>query len=134
MLRILYISTARSKFTSNEMEQLLRISRRNNASVNVTGLLIAGDNRFLQLLEGPSEQVTATYKRIEADKRHFGTVILSKKAVNERLFSQWDMGYRASALPWGNGGSTEDLDTFISPILDKTVRAYFEGFAKQHAA
>ena len=51
MHRLLYISTARSPLPKAELETLLRISRRNNVAVGVTGLLIVGGRRFLQALE-----------------------------------------------------------------------------------
>ena len=57
MLRLLYISTARHPHNREEIEVILRISRRNNLAADVTGLLVAGARRFLQVLEGPERSV-----------------------------------------------------------------------------
>ncbi len=67
MIRLIYISTARSELSTVELEGILRISRRNNAAVGVTGLLIVGGRRFLQALEGPADAVVQTYDRIKAE-------------------------------------------------------------------
>lgn len=64
----LYISTARQPITPSILADILRASRRNNAPVAVTGLLIVGGRRFLQALEGPEAAVEATYERIARDR------------------------------------------------------------------
>ena len=47
MIRIIYISTSRTEILPKELEAILRISRRNNRFVGVTGLLIGGGQRWL---------------------------------------------------------------------------------------
>jgi len=86
MLQLLYISTARAPIDAAMCDDILAASRRNNLASNITGLLVAGQRRFLQALEGPAAMVRATYDRIAADPRHYGCVILSKRIVEQRGF------------------------------------------------
>ncbi|MEG3126019.1 BLUF domain-containing protein [Sphingomonas sp. GB1N7] len=130
MLRLLYISTARNPHDQIEVENILRVSRRNNLSANVTGLLMAGGKRFLQVLEGPEENVKATYDRICLDPRHFAAVALNRQICDERLFPGWSMGYQ----PPGHGCIDARLVALIEPISDPTVKAYFSEFVDRHSA
>jgi hypothetical protein len=132
MHRILYISTARAPLSAQELDAILAASRRNNAAIDVTGLLVAGGRRFLQVLEGPLEAVTATYDRIAADPRHFALVKLNDKEVSERSFGNWSMGFEAGAETSASGTLEEQVAALVSTIQDANLRAYFTGFAKSH--
>ena len=134
MIRLIYISTARSELSTVELEGILRISRRNNAAVGVTGLLIVGGRRFLQALEGPADAVVQTYDRIKADARHFATVTLGNQPIAQRDFPGWAMGHQHSKPLRGDGSVAADVAALIAPIADPTMHAYFAEFAKKHAA
>lgn len=134
MIRLIYISTARSELSKTELEAILRSSRRNNASAGVTGLLIVGGRRFLQALEGPANAVAQTYDRIKADRRHFAAVTLDSRPIAKRSFAGWAMGHQPSKSLTGDGAVADDVAALISPIEDPTVHAYFAEFAKKHAA
>lgn len=133
MQRLLYISTSRSRVTQPVIDEILRVSRRNNATAGVTGLLIAGGNRFLQVLEGDDLAVSRTFDRIQRDDRHFAMVQLAKQTIIERSFGSWSMGFASGAAP--GGGATSPAATIaalIAPIEDPTLRGYFTGFADLH--
>lgn len=134
MIRLLYISTARDACGPDELADILRVSRRNNAAADITGLLIAGGQRFLQILEGPDAAVQTTFDRIRSDPRHFAPVVLSRRAVDERLFGQWAMGFQPAAGVFGVQGIDDAVAALIAPIADPTVKAYFSEFALKHAA
>lgn len=128
--RLLYISTARQPLAPGEREAILRLSRRNNGRVGVTGLLVTGGRRFMQVLEGDPSAVGATLDRIKADPRHFALVVLHDQRVADRAFGDWAMGHRAGSADTGADGSIAEL---IAPITDPSLHAYFEGFARIHA-
>ena len=134
MLRLIYISTARKPITRPELGTILRSSRKNNVKVDVTGLLVAGERRFLQALEGPSDAVDATFERIRGDARHFAAVVLSRRIVDERAFGTWAMGCQLSTLAGGTGNVATDVSFLVRRIEDSAVRAEFEQFAALQAA
>ena len=134
MIRLLYISTARSILSTSELEGVLRTSRRNNQKVDVTGLLVVGGRRFLQALEGPEDAVMATFERIRADPRHFAVVVLGKTAIEERLFGSWAMGFQPGRAIGTPPSVAAEVASLVEPIDDPNVRAYFQQFAQQHAA
>lgn len=134
MIRLLYISTARERHSPAALENILRVSRRNNAVANVTGLLIAGGNRFLQVLEGPEESVQSTYDRICLDTRHRAPVILKREPIEERAFGAWSMGFQPGGNTMPAAGLNAQIAALVEPIDDLILRAYFDGFVRQHAA
>jgi hypothetical protein len=134
MIRLVYISTARTELSKAELEGILRASRRNNAAVGITGLLVSGGRRFLQALEGPSGAVTQTYDRIKADARHFAAVTLDNRSISERSFPGWAMGHQPGKSLHGDGAVAADVAALIAPIADPIMHAYFAEFAKKHAA
>ena len=69
-------------------------SRDRNKSLDVTGMLLFFDNKFLQLLEGDEENVKIIYKSICADTRHKNLLILMEGRVEQRLFQAWSMSFR----------------------------------------
>ena len=132
MIRLLYISTARTELSESELAALLETSRRNNASVGITGLLVVGGRRFLQILEGEREDVMATFARIRSDKRHFATVVLSDADVCDRLFGGWQMRYERLLFGAGQLSLESQVADVLVGVHDETLRAYFQGFAAQH--
>jgi hypothetical protein len=133
LYRLLYISTARAPHTATSLDQILTASRRNNTKAKVTGLLLAGGRRFLQVLEGEEWNVRQTYERIKADDRHFATVILKSGVADERAFPDWSMAYKHGGDPSEATNTVDEVAALIAPITDPTLRAYFEGFAGQTA-
>ena len=133
MLQLVYISTSREPLSGEALDQILAVSRRNNARVGVSGLLVAGGRRFLQALEGPPAAVLATYARIAADPRHFAVVQLSCREVAERQFGAWSMAHQPGAAAQGNGDLKTVVEELIRPLDDKALRAQFTGFAELHA-
>lgn len=135
MQRLLYISTTRAPLDGIALDGILRISRRNNAAVGVTGLLVVGGRRFLQALEGPNDAVAQVYDRIARDPRHFAIVRLSTKEVETRLFGDWAMGCRKAGFAGETSGTLQDIVArLVAPIDDVSIRAEFTDFATLHSA
>jgi hypothetical protein len=92
-IQLLYTSSARHPFTQQELRELLTLSRRNNESLGVTGLLIYQYRTFAQILEGRQETVEGLFARIAADTRHGQIEILEKQPISRRNFADWSMGF-----------------------------------------
>lgn len=134
MQRLVYISTARKALEQGELETILRASRRNNAAAGVSGLLVAGGRRFLQLLEGPAESVATVFDRIKRDPRHFAVVILSRKEVEQRLTAQWSMGFHSAPVAGDDQRALPDLvSELVAGFDDPMLHAEFTQFAIRHA-
>ena len=89
-----YLSTAATGVTTQDHDDILEASRKNNRQRNVTGLLVVKGGYFAQALEGEKQEVTSLFEKIKEDPRHHRIVHISEEEVSERLFDGWEMGYR----------------------------------------
>ena len=128
-LQLVYISTMRQPISPAECEAILAASRRNNPRRGITGLLVVGGNRFLQLLEGAEAAVEACLDTIRHDPRHFALVVLDKRFVAERQCPDWAMGFRDGGCA-GDGALEEVVERLVAPIDEPYLKAQFTGFAK----
>lgn len=91
--RVVYVSAAVSLMGADEIDGILQVSRRNNARLGVTGLLLYHDGSFFQVLEGPGEGVEGLYQRIARDRRHRGIIRMLSGPAQTRAFPEWLMGF-----------------------------------------
>jgi hypothetical protein len=94
LISIVYVSTATLPFSDADLIGLLSQSQRNNSSRDVTGMLLYKDRNFMQVLEGPEEEVRKLVEIIRADARHAGFIKLLDRAIEKREFSEWSMAFR----------------------------------------
>ena len=94
MLSLVYVSSAKQKFSEEDLKALLQKSRDHNVPLGLTGMLLYKDGNFMQVLEGPEEAVTALYAKIEHDPAHHGVLELMRKPIQEREFADWSMGFQ----------------------------------------
>ncbi|HEY8591843.1 MAG TPA: BLUF domain-containing protein [Sphingomicrobium sp.] len=127
--QLVYISTMRSPMIDAQCDEILRVSRRNNARDGITGLLVVGRTRFLQLLEGPPVLVTAAYSRIRRDPRHFAAVVIDGREAEQRACADWTMGCLRGGDAPEHGSLADIVAKLAAPIEDANLRAQFVGFA-----
>lgn len=90
---IVYMSYANREFSTQELKELLKVARERNMGLDVSGLLLYHEGRFLQVIEGEQEVLENLMARIEADPRHRRLTRLVDRAVDRRLFAEWSMGF-----------------------------------------
>jgi hypothetical protein len=93
MICLVYVSAATALFTDDDLVALLRQSRRDNASIDVTGMLLYAGGNFMQALEGDPTQVEALQERIGRDKRHHRVTTILRRPIEHRRFADWSMGF-----------------------------------------
>ena len=118
ILQLIYISTSRAETIDEALiAPILATSERYNAVHEITGLLLAGGNRFLQALEGPVDAVKEVFAGIRADPRHFALIELSTREVAAREFGTWSMAYTQG------GDVDEGVETSRAVVqLTRTLR------------
>lgn len=94
LIQLIYVSTATVEYGDEALERLLHSCVKNNQKKQITGMLIYWRGTFMQVLEGSADAVAETYSRIAADSRHHGLILLEKRDIASREFSNWHMGFR----------------------------------------
>ena len=97
MRQLLYASNTHRDVSDQVLEDILAVSRRNNAACEVTGVLLYSEGGFMQVLEGESAAVAATYARVCADRRHWNAMVLLDREA-PRAFGAWSMGFERPGL------------------------------------
>lgn len=89
--QLVYVSQAVRKMSSEELLEIQRIAKENNARIDVTGSLFYNGGWFLQVLEGPLATLDTLYAKIEKDPRHKNSRILYNEPATFRTFTRWSM-------------------------------------------
>jgi hypothetical protein len=92
LIRLLYMSHASPTITDEEVQGILVSARQNNPAHGITGVLVHGAGLFMQVMEGPEQEVLRQYVRILDDHRHSDARILHISPANDRIFEKWSMG------------------------------------------
>jgi hypothetical protein len=88
---LVYKSRCRDIANWDLVDSILASSTRNNPENDITGVLVATETHFLQILEGEFEAVNATFQRITRDERHNTVQLIRFTEINERQFAGWAM-------------------------------------------
>ncbi len=126
---LVYSSDAIGSITEGALQEILEQARRRNERLDVTGILLYREGRFVQYLEGSHDNVLAVYDDIAVDARHTDVRVLLQQPVLARRFSSWTMGYEAlrdapSALPEGCRNTFAEIERADDPA--RVLRALSE--------
>jgi hypothetical protein len=94
MIQITYISHATEPMSAEQLLALLQQCLKNNVSNGVTGMLLYGNETFLQALEGDEKAVDDLVEKIKKDPRHTNIQFLHRRTIERRQYSEWSMGFK----------------------------------------
>src|SRR5271166_6738598 len=94
MMEITYISHATEPMSAEQLIALLQQCLKNNVSNGVTGMLLYGNETFLQALEGDEKAVDDLVEKIRKDPRHTNIQFLHRRTIERRQYSEWSMGFK----------------------------------------
>jgi hypothetical protein len=108
---LLYVSDSRLTFPAAhaEVHRIIESSQARNATLGVTGTLVATRRHFAQILEGSQAAIDHLMERINADSRHASTQILQYADIGQRRFPHWTMAY---------SGPATYVAGLVEPLLD----------------
>lgn len=93
MIQISYISRASKPMSAESLLELLQWCLKANTSLGVTGMLLYGNQTFLQTLEGEESVVDDLVEKIRQDPRHTDLQVLSRRPIEHRQYADWSMGF-----------------------------------------
>jgi adenylate cyclase len=105
--------------STEEMEKIGEISRRNNQLADINGALLYTHGIFFQVLEGAKDKIDLLYEKIRHDPRHMDILCLKNEDnISEKIFSEWSM--KTINLE-------KNVDVLIRPmrmLLDTIIESY----------
>lgn len=122
LFRLIYSSIRKDNCDDSEINKILASCNKNNPGLDITGILLHSDKKFIQYLEGDSKEILRLYDHIKTDPRHKSVVMLSGGPIKERLFPSWHMGYKnisMKKLEFNTDITRDDKEVFMSMIEGK---------------
>ena len=89
--RYMYMSHAVTPFSRDDIAALALLGQRENARHGITGVLVYTDGHFLQLVEGPRDDIGQLKSNLQRDGRHENITDLIDEPVERRLFEGWTL-------------------------------------------
>jgi len=106
---LLYVSQRLA--TRAEIAAIVEISRARNATLDITGALVASRKWFAQILEGSGQSMDMLMADIRSDRRHRDVQILLYEEIEIREFDGWALAYN---------GSAQFVDKLIEVLANRT--------------
>jgi len=92
---LIYVSTrcAGAEDGATDVRDIVAVSRPRNASLEVTGALVATPTCFAQILEGPEAALAELMASIRDDPRHRDIRLVDLGGRAKRDFAGWSLAY-----------------------------------------
>ena len=119
VFQLLYASGTVGAPSQADLDAILESSRRNNARLGITGMLLHANGAFIQVLEGPEAEVRRLAARISHDRRHRNYMVLVERHAPAAAFSEWAMGFKELDPARGN----EAIFTTTRSALEGRIKA-----------
>jgi hypothetical protein len=128
--QILFFSTAAQGQSDAEIADIVAASYGPNMRDGITGLLVAGGHRYLQIVEGAEQQLDAMMVRVRRDRRHVGVTVLVDRMLARRSFSSWSVAFHGEPV-FGDFFTLEQmLGIMRTRVADRSVRAQVDSFLR----
>jgi len=128
MFSLCYVSAASTHMSKEQLLELLDTCQKNNTAIGVTGLLLYnGHGTFIQVLEGEQAVIEDLYNKIQKDNRHHRVNCIGKKAIEQRSFPNWSMGFKS--LDEENVSSVPGFSDFMNSDDSSDYAASHSSFA-----
>ena len=134
MLQIAYFSTASVPQSPDLLHDILATARIRNAREGIRGVLVAGGNRYLQVIEGPAPPMNSLWADIRADQRHCAIIELINRQVLQPSFDRWSMAFRRDDGLGAFDSFPQTLKYLTKYVDDVPLRRRIEFFARSFIA
>ncbi len=96
LVQMTYASRVVQPLASNTVSDILLVARKRNTLAGLTGLLVFDHRYFMQVLEGDRNHLKRLLPKLMQDRRHTDFSLISFRAIAQRQFSGWSMGFVAA--------------------------------------
>jgi len=122
---VLYLSSSRGLLDQAGLQVILETARRNNQRDDITGMLLYDSGSFIQYIEGAADKLAVIWRQIQDDTRHKGIIVASEGPAQERIFSDWSMGFQDGSdfggfdLDWRalQGQVSDEFPTIVLALM-----------------
>lgn len=119
---LVYVSSRKPNCTQEEIEKILASCQKNNAGIDITGVLLYSDTHFVQYIEGEYKIIISLYDKIKTDNRHKNPVLITSAPIQSRSFPSWQMGakkFDAKKIEYSTAISESEKQIFHAILQGK---------------
>ena len=95
MHQLIYLSQTTRPLSAKTLLGLVEQAQQANTRQHLTGALVYGNKRFIQLLEGEQAALEQSYARIRQDPRHQHLCQVAYYSIATRRFTEWPLAFQA---------------------------------------
>ncbi|BEV71869.1 MULTISPECIES: BLUF domain-containing protein [unclassified Paludibacterium] len=92
MIRLIYSGSVATEPDPQRLAAFLADSRRRNQRDGITGVLVLMGQEFLQVIEGPEEDVDRYYRQVFQDTSRYKLLLLARQEIETPIFTGWSLG------------------------------------------
>ncbi|QDT45167.1 Blue light- and temperature-regulated antirepressor YcgF [Gimesia alba] len=92
LYQLIYVSKSVVPMSKEGLNEILGVACRNNATQEITGVLVYDRGHFFQVLEGERDDVESVFSKIQKDNRHYQINRIISDTIKKRFFPNWNMG------------------------------------------
>jgi hypothetical protein len=131
--QIIFFSTAAGGQDASSIAGIAAVSFTNNMRDAISGLMVAGGHRFLQVVEGDDAVIGAAVERVRRDRRHVGMTVLVDRMVRTRSFPTWSTAFRGEP-EFGDFATLADMvEDMRRHVTNRELRRQIDCFANLFA-
>ena len=134
--QLAYVSKAQEFINEKSLLDILEFAVENNEKLDVTGFLLFGEGCFVQVIEGPQDNIDELYFKITQDERHQNVIKILYQDIDFRLFKDWQMSFRRFELSRDTlvDGFSDYLENYLSDNLHKQLSSHEQTLADHKIA
>jgi serine/threonine protein kinase len=122
--QVIYESIPTMETTIEELLNILKKSQYKNIRLDISGLLVFRNGKFLQLLEGEKKEVDQLFAMIQLDPRHKNVKVIMESDSHYRCMPSWVMGFSTDEK-FEDEASTQSF--YITPDVTRQICESLEG-------
>lgn len=92
MIRLIYSGSVSSQPSAERLSRFLEDSRQRNQRDGICGVMVLIGQDFLQVIEGPEEDVDRYYAQAFSDTKRYNLILLSRQTIDRPIFGSWSLG------------------------------------------
>ncbi|AXT45590.1 MULTISPECIES: BLUF domain-containing protein [Chromobacterium] len=137
MIRLIYSSAAHHPVSAETMHNRIRRFRDYNQSQGIASVLLMLNDDFLQILEGPEENIDALYQRIARDPLHHQLTLLSREEIDHPMLANHPLEYlapspQADGKPLSAAAIARDAGWTLHGKVQQVIQSFLDGKWHHH--
>ena len=107
MIRLICSGSIARAFSAEQLADFLEITRLRNQHEGICGVMVLMELDFLQIIEGPDDEVDRLFEEQRKNSPRNSIMLLSRQPIEQAIFAAWSLGFIKTPA-FGETPSEED--------------------------